>query len=274
MAAGADLLEEVLVRHGDLAVLVAALLFVRNLIFDLERAGAGFDHLLGEQVGGFRIPKAGVYIGDDRHDVGFVIVDGVFETLGFDGVTGLAGSVERAEHHAEFAGIGLLQEGVKLFDQRRHRGLLVHRLVGQGTELAAQRGNHPAREVEVTLLGGAEVLLDRDQLLLRDEAVPAAERLRVLGRICIIGGHVGAHDLGSVLGDVEAGGEAVLDCHARGAFGIDRGPARPVGGDDVAHPGDGVLVSHNVLLSVLGRGARPCGLAPVDGEDVPCCAAA
>ena len=254
MAAGTDLLEEVFVRHGDLAVLVAALLFVRHLIFDLERAGPRFDHLLGEEVGRFRIAEAGVDVGDDRHDVGFIIVDRVFEPLGFDGVTGLTGLVERAEHHAEFAGIGLLEEGVKLFDQRGNAGLFVHRLVGQGAELAAQRGDHPARKVEVALLGGAEVLLDRDQLLLRDEAVPAAQRLGVLRRIGIIGGHVGAHDLGGVLGDVEAGGETVLDHHARGVLGIDCSPARPVGGDDFAHPGDCVLVGHIHLLSVLGSG--------------------
>jgi hypothetical protein len=35
------------------------------------------------------------------------------------------------------------------------------------------------------------MLLDGDHLLLADEAVPAAERLGVLGRIGIIGGHVG-----------------------------------------------------------------------------------
>ena len=75
VAAGADLGEEVLVRNGDLAVLVAALLFVGHLVFDLERAGAGFDHLLGEQVGRFGIAETGVDVGDDRHDMGLVVVD-------------------------------------------------------------------------------------------------------------------------------------------------------------------------------------------------------
>ena len=253
-AAGADLLEEVFMRHGDLAVLVAALLFVRHLIFDLQRAGARFDHLLGEQVGRLGVAEACVDVGDDRHHVGFVVVDHVFDALGFHGVTSLAGGVERAEHHAEFAGVSLPQEGVEFLDQRGHRGLLVHRLVGQGAKLAAQRGDHPARKVEVTLLGGAEVLLDRDQLLLRDEAVPAAQRLGVLRRVCVIGVHIGAHDLGGVFGDVEAGGETVLDHHTGGVFGVDRGPARPIRGNDVAHPGDGVLVSHVLLLSDLGRG--------------------
>jgi hypothetical protein len=36
VAAGANLRQEHLVRHGHLAVLVAALLFVRHLIFDLQ----------------------------------------------------------------------------------------------------------------------------------------------------------------------------------------------------------------------------------------------
>ena len=190
VAAGADLGEEVLVRHGDLAVLVAALLLVGDLVLDLQRAGARLDHLLGEQVGRFGVAEAGVDVGDDRHDVGLEVVDLVDQLLFLRLVAGLAGRVEVAEQAAEFARVGLAQEGVELFDQRRHRGLLVHRLVGQRAELGAQRGDHPAGEVEVAALGRAEVLLDRDQLLLADEAVPAAQRLGVLGRIGVIGGHV------------------------------------------------------------------------------------
>ena len=75
VAAGADLGEEVLVRNGDLAVLVAALLFVGHLVLDLEGAGAGLDHLLGEQIGRFGIAETGVDVGDDRHDMGLVVVD-------------------------------------------------------------------------------------------------------------------------------------------------------------------------------------------------------
>src|SRR3546814_8203023 len=41
VAAGTDFRDEILVRDGDLTVLMAALFFVRDLIFDLERAGAG-----------------------------------------------------------------------------------------------------------------------------------------------------------------------------------------------------------------------------------------
>ena len=145
MAAGTNLLEEILVRHGDLAVLVTALLFVRDLVLDLQSAGARFDHLLSEKVGRFGIAEACVDVGDDRHDVGFVIVDGVLEALGFDRVSGLASGVKRAEHHTKLASVCLLEEGVELLDQRGHRGLLMHRLVGQRTEFAAQRSDHPAR---------------------------------------------------------------------------------------------------------------------------------
>ena len=76
VAAGAHLGEEDLVRHGDLAVLVAALLFVGHLVFDLQRAGARLDHLLGEQIGRFGIAEARVDVGDDRHDMGLIIVHG------------------------------------------------------------------------------------------------------------------------------------------------------------------------------------------------------
>ena len=49
-------------------------------------------------------------------------LDAVEGTIGI----GLAGGIEGAEHHAQFAGVGLLEEGVELFDQARHRCLLVH----------------------------------------------------------------------------------------------------------------------------------------------------
>src|SRR4029434_9779859 len=50
-AAGADLRQEDLVRHGDLAVLVAALLLVRDLILDLQGARTSLDHLFCEHIG-------------------------------------------------------------------------------------------------------------------------------------------------------------------------------------------------------------------------------
>src|SRR3546814_9588963 len=58
------------------------------------------------------------------------------------------------------------------------------------------------------------MLLDGDHLLLADKAVPAAQRLGVVRRICVIGSHVLAHDPGGVARDVEAGLEPVLQPHA------------------------------------------------------------
>ena len=242
MAAGADLRQEHLVRHRHLAVLVAALLFVGDLVFDLQRAGARLDHLLGEQIGRLGIAEAGVDVGDDGHDMGLEVVDLLDQRRFLCLVACLAGGVEGAEDVVELARVRLTEEGVELLDQRRHRGLLVHRLIGQRSELGAQCGDHPAGEIEIAAIGLAEVLLDRDQLLLRDEAVPAAERLGVLGGIAVIGRHVGAHQRRGVAGDVEAGLEAVLQAHARHGFGADAVPGRlgleqRLGGCDLAQIG-------------------------------------
>ena len=182
MAAGPDLRQEHLVRHGHLAVLMAALLFVGDLIFDLQGARACFDHLLGEQIGRLRIAKAGVDVGDDGHDVGLEVVDLFDQRLFLRLVASLAGGVDGAEGIVELTGVRLTEEGVELFDQRRHRGLLVHRLIGKRSELGAKCCDHPAGEIQIAAIGLAEMLLDRNQLLLRDEAMPATERLGVLGR--------------------------------------------------------------------------------------------
>ena len=243
-------------RHGDLAVLVATLLFVGDLVFDLQRAGAGFDHLLGQQIGRLGIAETGVDIGDDRHDMGFVIIDRLFEALCFQRVALCPGGIEFAEQPAQLARIGLLEEGVEFADQRRDAGFFVHRLIGQRAEFAAQRGHHPARQIEVAALGGAEMLLDADQLLLRDEAVPAAKRLRVMGRVRIIGSHVLAHDVRGVAGNVEPGGKAVLDLHPRRRFCVDGSPGGPVTGNGAVELIDGGLVGHDRLL----RGS-PLGMA-------------
>ncbi len=160
----------------------------------------------------------------------------------FDLSPALLGGVELAEEVAQLALVGLAQEGVDLGDQRGHGGLLVHRLVGQRAELGAQRGDHPARQVDVAALGRAtEMLLDRDHLLLGDEAVPAAEGLRVLRGIGVVGGHVLAHHAGRVLGDVEAGQEAVLQAHAGDRLGLDAIP-RAVGVDERLRLRDEILI--------------------------------
>ena len=131
-------------RNGHLAVLVTALLFVRHLVFDLQRACARLDHLPGEQIGRLGIAEAGIDVGNDRNDMRLEIID-LRDQIGFAGlVSGLASSVERAENVVELAGIGLAQESVKLFDQRRHRGFFVHGLIGQRSEFGAKCGDHPA----------------------------------------------------------------------------------------------------------------------------------
>ena len=226
MTAGPDLRQEDLVRHGHLAVLMAALLLVRDLVLDLQGAGARFDHLLGEQIGRLGVTKAGVDVGDDGHDMRLEVVDLFDQFLFLRLVACLAGDVDGAEDVVELARVRLTEEGVELFDQRRHRGLLVHRLIRKRSELGAKRGDHPAGEIQIAAIGLAEMLLDRNQLLLRDEAMPATERLGVLGGIGVIGSHIAAHQRRGVAGDVEAGLEAVLQPHARHGFGADAVPGR------------------------------------------------
>src|SRR3546814_4383400 len=83
------------------------------LIFDLKRAGTRLDHLLGEEIGRLRITEAGVDVGDDRNNMGLVIL-GLVQQLPFlRAVAGRAGGVDLAEDHAQLARIGLAEEGVK-----------------------------------------------------------------------------------------------------------------------------------------------------------------
>ena len=244
VAAGTDFLKEILVRYSDFAVLVAALLFVRNLIFNLQRTGASFDHFLGEQIGCLGIAETCVDIGNDGDDMRFVIFDFAHQ-LGFgSSISGCAGFIKIAEKDVEFAGIGLTQESVQLFNQRRNAGFFVHRLIGQGAKFAAQGSDHPAGKVEVTAFGCAKMLFDRNDFLLRDETMPAAERLCVVRRVTVIGRHVVAHDRGRVTGDVEAGLKAVLHAHTGDGFGADRVPCAVLGANDLAGGGNFVLIGH------------------------------
>ena len=163
----------------------------------------------------------------DRHDVGLEGVDLFDQRLFLRLVACLARGVEVAENVVELAGVRLTQECVQLFDQRRHRCLFVHRLIGKRPELGAKCCDHPAGEIQIAAIGLAEMLLDRNHLLLRDEAMPATERLGVLGGIAVIGGHIAAHQRRGVSSDVQAGPEAVLQTHARDGFGVDAVPGRP-----------------------------------------------
>src|SRR3984885_6376783 len=92
------------------------------------------------------------------------------------------------------------------------------------------------------------MLLHRNQLLLRDEAMPATERLGVFGGVRVIGGHVAAHQRRSVPGDVQAGLESVLQTHPRHGFGGDTVPGRlgleqRLGSSDLAQIGSRSLDS-------------------------------
>jgi hypothetical protein len=97
------------------------------------------------------------------------------------------------------------------------------------------------------------VLLDRDQLLLPDEAVPAAERLSIGCGISIIGGHVCAHDLGGVFRDFEPGAESILRLHPGNRFGIDPLPGSSTINGFVGE-GNSLGIGHS---SLHGDGVRP-----------------
>ncbi|MCY1440582.1 hypothetical protein D9M71_568650 [compost metagenome] len=239
-------------RNSNLAVLVTALLLVGHLVLDLDAAGTGFDHLLGQQVGGFRVAEAGVDVGDDRYHVGFIAVDLSLDFVLLGLVAGSTGGVQSGEQQVQFAGVSLAQEGVELFDQVGDGSLLVHGLVGQRAELGTQRGHHPAGQVEVALVGGLQVLLDGDQLLLTDEAVPAAQGLGVDGGVGVVLGHVLTHDGRSVLGDIQTGLEAVLGAHAGNRLGVDSAPAVAV---CFFQSGNGLDV---VLISGHGQSFKVC----------------
>src|SRR5690554_1554196 len=99
-----DLGQEVGVRNGYLAILVTALLLVGNLVLDLDAAGTRFDHLLGQQVGGFLVAEAGVDVGDDRYNVGFEVVDLVQDLLFLGLVAGFAGFVQGGEQQVQLTG--------------------------------------------------------------------------------------------------------------------------------------------------------------------------
>src|SRR3546814_290235 len=92
------------------------------------------------------------------------------------------------------------------------------------------------------------MLLDGDHLLLADKAVPAAQRLGVVRRICVIGSHVLAHDLGGVARDVEAGLEPVLQPHAGDGLRADAAPCAVMAPDQLIKLGDLRIVGHETSL--------------------------
>ena len=253
VAASANFREEVFVRNGNFTILVAALFLVRDLVLDLKGASTGFNHLLCEKISGFCVTKACINVGDDRNNVGFVVVDSVEKLFLFCGVASFTCSVDLAEHHAEFARVRLLEERVELFDQRGHGGFFVHGLVREWSELRTQSSNHPTREVEVAALGRAEMLLDRNHLLLTDKTVPAAQRLRVIRWVSVVGRHVFAHDFRGIASNIETCAEPVLRAHPRNALGRNAVPGSIIAHDELRNLIDVRLITHGMSLEWLAR---------------------
>ena len=114
-----DLGQELRMRHGDLAVLVTALLLVGDLVLNLDSAGARLDHASRQQVSGLLITESRIDVSDNRYHVGLKRINLLGNALHLNVVATLTGFIKGAEQATELAGIGLSQEGVKLFNQRR-----------------------------------------------------------------------------------------------------------------------------------------------------------
>ena len=218
-------------RNGYFTVLVATLLLVRHLVFDLDAASTRFDHALGQQVSGFCVTETSVDVGNNRHNVSLVVVDLALQLSRFSSVASVTSSIQLTEQATQLTGVGLTQEGVQFFDQTGYRSLLVHGLIRQRAEVGTQGGNHPTGQVQVTTLGVTQVLFDGNQFLLTDETVPATQRLSVLSGIGIVGSHVFTHDLGCVLGNIQTGFETVLQTHTSNRLRADRVPGGAIGSD-------------------------------------------
>ena len=87
-------------RNRNLAVLVAALLFVRNLVLDLQCACACFDHFLGQQISCFCIAEACIDIGNDRHDMRLMLVNLAHNAVRVDRIACVTRCIELAEQPA------------------------------------------------------------------------------------------------------------------------------------------------------------------------------
>ncbi len=85
----------------------------------------------------------------------------------------------------------------------------MHGLIRQGSKLRPKRCHHPSRQVQVSSVRCSKMLFYRDHLLLADKSVPAAERLRVFGRVRVVGGHILAHDGRRIASDIQAGFETI-----------------------------------------------------------------
>ena len=141
-----------------------------------------------------------------------------------------------------------------LLNQVRHRGLLVHALIGQGPEPGAQRGHHPATQVDVAAGGIPLATLDRHHHLLGDKTVPTTQRLGIPAAVGVVGGHVRAHDVSGVAGDIKTGPETVLQTHARHMFSVYAGPGGLVGLDQLAGRFDFLPIRAHGISPETGNG--------------------
>ena len=97
---------------------MSTLLGIRNLVFDLDGTSTGFDHALGEQIGSLFVTEARIDVSDDWHHVGFVVVDLLNDAVHITAIGSCF--VQFDKDMAQFPRIGLLEEGIDLFDQIRH----------------------------------------------------------------------------------------------------------------------------------------------------------
>ena len=106
------------------------------------------------------------------------------------------------------------------------------------------------------------MLLNRNHLLLADEAMPTTQRLGVIGRVGIISRHIAAHDGSGVFGNIKARLETVLQAHACDRFSADAIPGAIFLADQCVDARDMVLIRHALILldslnAVTDRRRRP-----------------
>ncbi len=221
-------------RHGDFAVLVAALLFVGHLVFDLQRAGARLDHFLGEQIGRLGIAEARIDVGDDRHDMGLKIVDRrqqrlvPWRCLPLCGRRRWRGICRRVRGHPPGAG---RRKSLRSAPAPPSSRASTGPASGPNSERSAatiQPDRYIYRRSVVPKCFLMEIIC-----CWRDKSMPAAERLGVKGGIGVIGRHVLAHDGGRISGDIETRLEAVLQAHPGHGLGVDAVPCAVLALDEL-----------------------------------------
>ena len=66
--------EKLLVRNGNLAVLMAALLCIRHLVLELNRTGTSLDHSLSQKIRCLFVAEPSVYVCNDRHYMCLIVI--------------------------------------------------------------------------------------------------------------------------------------------------------------------------------------------------------